>query len=239
MSGSAGYVYVAQFADGLVKVGFTKKPPDRLQQVSRQSGRASCHHWVSDRLIAAYQLEAATHSALESFRVQGEWYLCDFQHAVDVTSSLQAPFERWSQSWQDAVDSVARRRGEALIATVAGAQCKAAIENAVRKLLVPLKLKMIRDDIAADAIGRLLRRGVKDPFVLFLAVLNDRRIQHISDAGLIAAGAAGEILDRAARLSGENKIEEMLQLVHLEVERRVDAEDPLDIECLDALAPTD
>lgn len=235
MSGRAGYVYVAEFADGLIKVGFTKKPSLRFYQIARQSGRICERHWISERLIDAYRLEQSAHRALGDARAQGEWYLCSYQQAVDVVESLQGAFERWSQAWQDAVDLDASKRVDALMGAVTGAQCKAATEAAVRKLVMPLRMKMIRDDVAADAINKLIQKGVSDPLSLFIVVLNDPRLQHISDSGLLAAGAAGEILERADHLAGGGALEKMLLYVQGEAERRAQAEPLLEIGCLDAL----
>jgi len=71
-----GYVYFANCETGFVKIGYTKRPENRLKQVS------SAHHIkINDYFLVAGDrtLEMNLHKIFEKQRMYAEWFFLDYQ----------------------------------------------------------------------------------------------------------------------------------------------------------------
>lgn len=80
-----GFVYVIEAMDSRhVKVGFSKKPRERLREL--QVGSASPLRLVGSRQ-GDQSLERQMHRALVAHRVQGEWFACDASTALQLLHS--------------------------------------------------------------------------------------------------------------------------------------------------------
>lgn len=63
------YVYLLEFRDGMVKVGISSKPHERIKQIHRASGRIVKRQFISHKTSKARQVERAFIRNYARFRV--------------------------------------------------------------------------------------------------------------------------------------------------------------------------
>lgn len=75
-------IYVIERPDGLVKIGRTNHPKQRINALEQQGGFRSSRAWISIPGAFASKTESRVHQALQGSRTIGEWFDVDFDHAV-------------------------------------------------------------------------------------------------------------------------------------------------------------
>lgn len=81
-----GFVYVAKFDDGHVKIGSTLYPKRRLKQVSCGNQAKLIDSWVSKPSASYVKIEKAAHEYFKHSRAGGEFFIEDMQTAVNWIS---------------------------------------------------------------------------------------------------------------------------------------------------------
>ena len=84
------HVYViSRASDGLVKIGRSNNPEQRIRNLSMQGGFEVLQMWVSLPLKSAKDAELAAHTALADKRRIGEWFDVPFEKAVNIVLARQ------------------------------------------------------------------------------------------------------------------------------------------------------
>ena len=84
------HVYViSRASDGLVKIGRSNNPEQRIRNLSMQGGFEVFQMWISRPLKSAKDTELAAHDALADRRRIGEWFDVPFEKAVNVVLARQ------------------------------------------------------------------------------------------------------------------------------------------------------
>lgn len=76
-----GFVYVITSGDGMVKVGVSKNPSQRLKQIQTSNIGADIK-FTSIEVGNSYEVEKRVHKELSSHFVSGEWFSCGEDKAV-------------------------------------------------------------------------------------------------------------------------------------------------------------
>ncbi len=77
-----GCVYVIEFSDGHIKIGYSARPNERMQAVSSSNQSIRLRHWVSERVESPARIESAAHHNFKSSRTGGEFFLCNFDEVI-------------------------------------------------------------------------------------------------------------------------------------------------------------
>lgn len=80
-------VYVIP-AGQFVKIGVSADIEKRLNDLRAANPLIHRPAFLSGPLLNAYDVEAEAHLALDGYRVDGEWFYCDAQLAIDVINRL-------------------------------------------------------------------------------------------------------------------------------------------------------
>ncbi len=75
-------VYVIERTDGLVKIGRSINPNQRIKSLERQGGFRSSRAWISIPGTFDAKAEIRAHHVLDGHRAIGEWFDVDFDQAV-------------------------------------------------------------------------------------------------------------------------------------------------------------
>ena len=104
------HVYAIESPQGLVKIGRSGNPDQRIGALSSAGGFEPVSVWYSLPVPNAAAVETAAHSALAEFREMGEWFKTPFSAAVDAVQSLiyPAPVPR---TWRDVANDLMQQRG--------------------------------------------------------------------------------------------------------------------------------
>lgn len=94
------HVYAIQHPGGLVKIGRTSKPNERLRSIQYGGGFSAVRVWVSSALENSSAVETEAHKAAQANRVDGEWFSISFTDAVSVISSAIESYMPIQQSKQ-------------------------------------------------------------------------------------------------------------------------------------------
>lgn len=84
-----GYVYVLQTTDGMVKIGKSTKPEARVKGISSSGAHKVDRFHISDQGIEFSENEKRAHRHFRSSRVNGEWFGCDFDEAVEYIRGIE------------------------------------------------------------------------------------------------------------------------------------------------------
>lgn len=87
------HVYAIESPQGLVKIGKSGNPDQRISTLSSAGGFEPVSVWYSLPVPNAAAIETAAHGALAEFRQMGEWFKAPFDAAVDAVQSLIKPAE--------------------------------------------------------------------------------------------------------------------------------------------------
>lgn len=83
-----GYVYLLEDLErGLVKIGKTRKPKQRLSTLRTSSGVKGGREFITDRINGYGSLEKRMHMHFKDQRTQGEWFNVSFNDALDILSA--------------------------------------------------------------------------------------------------------------------------------------------------------
>lgn len=75
-------LYIFQLSDKTVKIGVSKNPQQRINTLSKQSGKKVINQWISNLLINAFKIEKELHEFFSSKRLEGEYFQINFNEAV-------------------------------------------------------------------------------------------------------------------------------------------------------------
>lgn len=81
-----GKVYVFQNEIGLVKIGCSKNVSKRKKTLETQSGKRAIGFYCTSGCSNQYKVEQVAHRTLKKCRVEGEWFKCDFETAVQAVN---------------------------------------------------------------------------------------------------------------------------------------------------------
>ncbi|NCC23559.1 MAG: helix-turn-helix domain-containing protein [Alphaproteobacteria bacterium] len=120
------HVYAIEQRDGMVKIGRSRKPTLRINNISREIGGGIIRAWVSMPTSASIAAEISAHDILDSSRVYGEWFNVDFDEAVSaivkaIDTSIAKP-EKAKKEWSIRFKAArtARKLTQDSVAKVAG-----------------------------------------------------------------------------------------------------------------------
>jgi hypothetical protein len=77
-----GSVYVAAFADGHIKIGFSTAPEARVRTVAAANQSALVRSWISDGSPHAQRMERLAHKQFAAMRRGGEFFTTPYDEAV-------------------------------------------------------------------------------------------------------------------------------------------------------------
>jgi hypothetical protein len=83
-----GYVYLACDDTGLVKIGVSVNPLQRLAAIETTSGRAITRRYISHMHEGYRETERALHETFKEYRFVGEWFRISFDEAVSSLKNL-------------------------------------------------------------------------------------------------------------------------------------------------------
>lgn len=92
--GKSGYVYVAEFSDGHVKIGKSINPEVRLRNIAGSNQASITRQWISPALVDPYAVENAAHRHFAADRVGGEFFKASFDAIVAWVSQYKDVVER-------------------------------------------------------------------------------------------------------------------------------------------------
>lgn len=78
-----GYVYVAKFDDGHIKIGCTLYPARRLKQISRGNQAKIIDSWVSQSCVNYMDIEKSAHEKFKTFRTNNEFFKTDMKEVSE------------------------------------------------------------------------------------------------------------------------------------------------------------
>lgn len=80
------YVYIANFKDGIVKIGVSKNPTKRINTILSQSGRELLKLYISEIMphAKAYQIENQLKNQLSPNKVKGEFFCANYETIVEL-----------------------------------------------------------------------------------------------------------------------------------------------------------
>lgn len=84
----AGYVYVIENSDGKTKIGKTTNIKRRFGEIERQSGTNIVNKYVSPLVRYYSKLETDVLDQFKDYRLNGEWFSCDFHRVESFVNSL-------------------------------------------------------------------------------------------------------------------------------------------------------
>ena len=84
----AGYVYAIENSDKKIKIGKTTNTKRRFGEIERQSGTVIVHKYVSPLVRYYSKLESDVLNHFKDFRLNGEWFSCDFDSVKSFVNSL-------------------------------------------------------------------------------------------------------------------------------------------------------
>ena len=80
-------VYVIETDAGLVKVGVSKTPDERIKTLENLGGYFVLRKYISKPCELANKIENQVHKKLSLYRKKGEYFTCPFEMAKSVTIS--------------------------------------------------------------------------------------------------------------------------------------------------------
>lgn len=218
-----GHVYVLDVGTGLVKIGRSKSPSQRLRNIVTQGGFSSRQEWVSSLVRDASALESEVHRHLAPSRVVGEWFSCAFDVAVNVArecAELQPAFDAKLH------DEMGEEASETLKAWFMGAIVDPGVKTRVDSALAVMRIHLSRavtlqsaipltaDTLAMEALDRFSSFNPEHRAALVMAsVLSDPRIKALEEGWPFYMGAAYEVACHVLHLTGESmdKAEELMR----------------------------
>lgn len=81
-------IYVVKREDGLVKIGVSRDPENRIRTLEMQGGFTSVAQYSSLPYLNAFQIESAIHDQLKEFRAKGEWFAISYEVAIECVVRL-------------------------------------------------------------------------------------------------------------------------------------------------------
>jgi len=75
---------------GLIKVGYSENPENRRKAVESYSGLPT----TLEHTQPGYYLERPTHSRLEQYRKEGEWFDCSLELAIETLNDVKKDFDK-------------------------------------------------------------------------------------------------------------------------------------------------
>lgn len=84
-------IYVIERPDGLVKIGRSNDPTNRVRGIASQGGFEISRAWMSLPDAFDYAAETRVHHSLDNHRTIGEWFDVDFDHAVSAVVNHWTP----------------------------------------------------------------------------------------------------------------------------------------------------
>ena len=82
-----GYVYIIEDSmSGLIKIGKSMDPNSRVSNIKNASGREG-RHFISNEVFCYGNLEKLANKNLEKYRHKGEWFVANFDEAVEFIKS--------------------------------------------------------------------------------------------------------------------------------------------------------
>ncbi|TKD32596.1 GIY-YIG nuclease family protein [Azotobacter chroococcum] len=227
-----GHVYIAEFSEGVIKVGFSGNPHLRIKQVKMASGRKLESFWASKKVCDGLAFEAQLLAALTEFRVQGEWFSCGFDQAVEAALNLQADHPEWSPEIDEARRKAKKNREDGLISALHAYRLDGIINSCVSTLVWALRLVELREEVALDVLYRD-RDQDAPPERAILSILLDRRFCYIHDAGIMCASVVGERVGRAVGWD-KAKANELIALISERARMIAEESERLSMSDLDA-----
>ena len=89
-SGPSGYVYVAEYMCGKIKIGKTKNPKKRLAALSTMSSEPISRTFATGVLENRSKAESSLHKKFKHARAHGEFFAIPFEIAVTAAGNLSA-----------------------------------------------------------------------------------------------------------------------------------------------------
>lgn len=86
-----GYVYIAEF-DGLVKIGLSREPRNRIKNLVHSTGRNVLRSWVSEPMLHWRKFENFLHEEFAEDRKLGEYFSSKFDAVVSFAKESQRDF---------------------------------------------------------------------------------------------------------------------------------------------------
>lgn len=84
-----GYVYLLEDVKrGMVKIGRSQNPTQRLDTIRTSAGILGGREYVTHRVQDSSSLEISMHNVFSEYRFNGEWFEVDFEKAVTELQSL-------------------------------------------------------------------------------------------------------------------------------------------------------
>ncbi len=229
----SGHVYIAQFADGLIKIGFSKAPEFRISQVRKTSGRALVESWVGSKLCDGMALEQQVLAALAEYRVQGEWFCCSMKRAVAQAELLQASHTPWSEAWEKDMKEAAQRREDGMIEMLNSHRVSEISEGCIELLANALQIADLRDAAYGLVAEEHDFRSISTDAAM-VALLTDERVKKINHIGIMAAAIVGDRVRRAV-LDDREAAAKLIACISEIAKERHARLDPLDMAVLDSL----
>lgn len=81
-------IYVISDNQGITKIGVTKNFKKRVKNLSKTSGRIIVKEFKTTYCSNAFEIERELHKIYAPYRINGEWFKCDFEEAVIKTLSV-------------------------------------------------------------------------------------------------------------------------------------------------------
>ena len=88
-----GYVYVLEFDAGAIKIGMTKKPKNRVNDIESSTGVKIRNVALTIPHLNYRKNEELSHSMFANKRVKGEWFNVDFLSVVEFIDNLDFDVE--------------------------------------------------------------------------------------------------------------------------------------------------
>ena len=86
-------VYIVKNENGLVKIGFSKNPKTRINNIQTQSGYEITNRYISKPCINYREIERQLHGIYSKQRLRGEWFEIDIGGAIEKIKSLDLKYE--------------------------------------------------------------------------------------------------------------------------------------------------
>lgn len=86
------HVYVIEFADGHIKIGYSVNPQKRVRTLGSSGPYTMRRFWISNPVKNASKLETLAHRHFKEHRVGGEFFTVAFDQTVEWIASQYANF---------------------------------------------------------------------------------------------------------------------------------------------------
>lgn len=75
-------IYIIKFRDGIIKIGVSKNPQQRIKTIEKNSGRTARDKYITKPVNNSFKIENKLKNKFKSNNIKGEFYNLDFDTVI-------------------------------------------------------------------------------------------------------------------------------------------------------------